>query len=78
MPTNITLTADETVLYDEGDESEAREMLRPILARARVIAARTGQDVFIQTADGTTIEIVEVATRQSTRRRDGDLPRFDG
>ena len=55
----ITLTDEQTATYDAGDERDAREMLAPIIAKARATMAETGEPVTIETADGITIEIVQ-------------------
>ena len=56
--TTITLTKHQTETYDSGDESTARDMLRPIIEAARIMSERTSESVTIETADGITIYIV--------------------
>jgi hypothetical protein len=57
--TTITLTAEQTAIYDGGDESAARDMLRAIVDNARCILTETSAPVTIETDDGIVVEIVQ-------------------
>jgi hypothetical protein len=57
--TTITLTTEQTAIYDSGDEREAREMMQPIMAQARAAYASSGKPVTVETADGIVIDVVQ-------------------
>ena len=55
----ITLTTEQTAIYDGGDERAAREMMREVLVQARAALAATGEPITVETADGIVIEVVQ-------------------
>ena len=57
--TTITLTAEQTAIYDGGDDRAEREMMREIIRDARDMLIQTGQPVTIETDDGIVVEIVQ-------------------
>lgn len=55
----MTITAAQATIIDGGNESEAHEMRRALIADARKLAATTGETVEVQHPDGHVIEAVE-------------------
>ena len=51
MSKSITMTAEQTAIYDE-DGSEARELMDELNEQAKALANETGKTVEIYTADG--------------------------
>jgi len=52
----ITMTEEQTVIYDEGDDAEILSLLRDLRAEAQRLAEATGETVEIYTADGIVVE----------------------
>jgi len=52
----ITMTEEQTVIYDEGDDAEVAALLRDLRAEAQRLADFTGETVEIYTADGIVVE----------------------
>jgi hypothetical protein len=57
--TTITLTAEQTAIYDGGDDRAERDMMRAVVANARDMLIQTGQPVTIETDDGIVVEFVQ-------------------
>jgi|GEM_PF-3081749 len=57
--TTITLTAEQTAIYDGDDESAARDMMRAVVRNARDMLTQTAEPVTIETDDGIVVEFVE-------------------
>ena len=55
----ITLTAEQTAIYDGGDEGAAREMLRAVVGNARDMLTEASAPVIIETDDGIVVEVVQ-------------------
>lgn len=49
---SITMTAEQTAVYDGGDERASRPMMFGLIAQAQALADETGETVEIYTADG--------------------------
>ena len=60
--TTLSMTAEQTAIYDGGDEAAARTMIDAVMGEARARAAN-GEAVTVETADGVVIEIVQAAWR---------------
>jgi hypothetical protein len=59
MSTSITMTTEQTAIYDCGDERAMRELMDGLRRQAREILARTERPVEIYTADGAVAEVVQ-------------------
>lgn len=61
MTQQITMTADETAVYDGADDRATSDLMRELRARAQALADSTGQPVEIYTADGIVADVREPA-----------------
>ncbi len=57
--TSLTMTAEQTSIYDGDDEQAARQMMTELRKQAAEAAKETGRTVEIYTADGIVAEAVE-------------------
>lgn len=48
----ITMTAEQTRVYDDGDERAAKALMQELRQQARELREQTGETVEIYTADG--------------------------
>lgn len=49
---SITMTAEQTEIYDSGSASEQRALMAELIEQAQALADETGKTVEIYTADG--------------------------
>lgn len=59
IQTTITMTAERTLVYDEGGDDERDPMMRKLRAEARRLHEEHGRTVEIYTADGVVADVAQ-------------------